>query len=166
MGDMQYAGFGSRFLAILIDGLLLVVVNLILMLIGLNIVSIVVGWLYFALMESSEKQATIGKQVMKLKVTDMNGNRISFGQATGRYFSKIVSTLIILIGYIMAAFTEKKQALHDMMAGTLVYQSDAATISAPRRPRNSGTDNDWNDGFNSLDNFDNYNDNDNSSSFD
>ena len=55
-------------------------------------------------------------------VTDLNGNPISFGKANGRYWGKIISTLILLIGYIMAAFTEKKQALHDMMAGTLVIK--------------------------------------------
>ncbi|HEY4613324.1 MAG TPA: RDD family protein [Bacteroidota bacterium] len=77
-------------------------------------------WLYFALMESSSKQATLGKMALSIIVTDMNGNRISFGRATGRYFGKILSGLILSIGYIMAGFTEKKQALHDMIAGCLV----------------------------------------------
>lgn len=83
----------------------------------LNIVGV---WLYFALQESSERQATIGKRALNIYVTDMYGRRISFGQATGRYFSKIISSLILGIGYIMAGFTEKKQGLHDMIAGTLV----------------------------------------------
>lgn len=78
------------------------------------------GWLYFALMESSAKQATLGKMALSIIVTDLNGNRLSFGRATGRYFGKILSGLILYIGFIMAAFTEKKQALHDMIAGTLV----------------------------------------------
>jgi uncharacterized RDD family membrane protein YckC len=55
-----------------------------------------------------------------IKVTDLNGNRISFGRATGRYFAKILSGMILMIGYIMAGFTEKKQALHDMIASCLV----------------------------------------------
>ena len=55
-----------------------------------------------------------------LKVTDMEGNRISFGRATGRYFGKIISGMILYIGYIIAGFTEKKQALHDIMANCLV----------------------------------------------
>ena len=78
------------------------------------------GWLYYALMESSSFQATIGKRALGLKVTGMNGEPISFGTASIRYFGKILSHLIFSIGYIMAAFTEKKQALHDMLAGCLV----------------------------------------------
>lgn len=78
------------------------------------------GWLYFALMESSSKQATLGKMALSIIVTDINGNRLTFGRATGRYFGKILSGLILYIGFIMAAFTEKKQALHDMIAGCLV----------------------------------------------
>ena len=80
----------------------------------------IMNWLYFALMESSSKQATLGKMALGIVVTDGNGNRISFGRASGRYWGKIVSALILGIGYIMAGFTEKKQALHDMMAGCLV----------------------------------------------
>jgi uncharacterized RDD family membrane protein YckC len=76
--------------------------------------------LAFALQESSEYQCTLGKRVLKIYVTDLEGRRISFGQATGRHFGKIVSAIILGIGYIMAGFTEKKQGLHDMMAGTLV----------------------------------------------
>ncbi len=88
----------------------------------LNIVHIAIFWLYFALMESSKFQGTIGKIVLGIIVTDIDGNRISFARATGRYFGKILSGLILFIGYIMAGFTEKKQALHDMMAGTLVWK--------------------------------------------
>jgi uncharacterized RDD family membrane protein YckC len=84
---------------------------------------IILQWLYFAGMESSERQATFGKTVMSLRVTNYEGQRISFGHATGRFFAKIVSGLIpFAIGYIMAAFTEKKQALHDLIAGTLVLR--------------------------------------------
>jgi uncharacterized RDD family membrane protein YckC len=84
---------------------------------------VVLQWLYFAVMESSVRQATFGKSVMSLRVTDDGGQRISFGRATGRFFAKIVSGMVpLLIGYIMAAFTEKKQALHDLIAGTLVLR--------------------------------------------
>ena len=80
-------------------------------------------WLYFAGMESSERQATFGKSVMSLRVANYEGKRISFGHATGRFFAKIVSGMVPLaIGYIMAAFTAKKQALHDLIAGTLVLK--------------------------------------------
>jgi uncharacterized RDD family membrane protein YckC len=80
------------------------------------------GWLYYALMESSSFQATVGKRALGLKVTGMNGDPISFGTASIRYFGKILSHLIFSIGYIMAAFTEKKQALHDILAGCLVIR--------------------------------------------
>jgi len=86
-------------------------------------VSVLVQWLYYAYLESGEKQATWGKQLLGLYVTDVLGRRISFARATGRYFAKIVSGLIPLgIGYIMAGFTARKQALHDMIADTLVLR--------------------------------------------
>lgn len=75
-------------------------------------------------MESSARQATLGKMAMSLRVTNSEGRRLSFGHATGRFFAKIVSGMIPLaLGYIMAGFTAKKQALHDMIAGTLVLKS-------------------------------------------
>ncbi len=84
--------------------------------------STIISWLYFALMESSSKKATLGKMALGLIVTDMNGVRLTFGRATGRFFGKILSGIILNIGFIMAAFTEKKQALHDILAGTLVLE--------------------------------------------
>lgn len=80
------------------------------------------NWLYYALLESSAWQATIGKKALGLEVTDLGGHRVSFARATGRYFGKIISALILWIGYIMAGFTARKQALHDMMAGCLVIR--------------------------------------------
>lgn len=88
--------------------------------VGMGLVSLVATWLYFALFESSELQATPGKLVLGVLVTDEAGNRISFGRASARYFGKIISALILMIGYMMAGFTEKKQALHDIIAATLV----------------------------------------------
>jgi uncharacterized RDD family membrane protein YckC len=86
-------------------------------------VSLAVTWLYHALMESSEWQATVGKKALGLVVTDMAGRRISFGRATGRHFAKIVTNMVpAFIGYIMAGFTEKKQALHDMIADCLILR--------------------------------------------
>ncbi|HEY9740352.1 MAG TPA: RDD family protein [Coleofasciculaceae cyanobacterium] len=132
----QYADFGKRFLAALLDGVILAIISILIgIVVGIvlsvinndtlanlvgNLVGIVIGWLYYAIQESSPKQATLGKQALEIVVTDLNGKRISFVKATIRYFSKFLSTLILLIGYIMAAFTEKKQALHDIIAGTLV----------------------------------------------
>lgn len=87
------------------------------------LVFMILQWLYFAGMESSARQATFGKSVMSLRVTSSEGQRISFGHATGRFFAKIVSGMVPLgIGYIMAGFTERKQALHDLIAGTLVLR--------------------------------------------
>ena len=83
----------------------------------------VAKWLYFAYLESGEKQATWGKQALGLYVTDLTGQRITFGRATGRFFAKFVTGLIPLgIGFIMAGFTERRQALHDMIASTLVLR--------------------------------------------
>lgn len=79
-------------------------------------------WLYFAIMESSNTQATLGKMALGLRVTDLSGNKIGFGKATGRYFGKIISSFILLIGYFMAGFTKRKQTLHDMMANCLVIK--------------------------------------------
>ena len=80
----------------------------------------IAGWLYFALMESSSQQGTLGKMALGVKVTDLVGNRISFGRATGRYFAKMISSLTLGVGYLMAGFTQQKQALHDIIAGCLV----------------------------------------------
>jgi uncharacterized RDD family membrane protein YckC len=73
-------------------------------------------------MECSDNQATLGKMAIGIIVTDLNGNKISFGRATGRYFGKIISSVILLIGFFMAAFTEKKQAFHDIITGCLVVK--------------------------------------------
>jgi uncharacterized RDD family membrane protein YckC len=80
-------------------------------------------WLYFALLESSEWQGTAGKKVLGLIVTDIAGQRVTFMRASGRHFAKIVTSFIPLgIGYAMAGFTEKRQALHDMIASCLVLR--------------------------------------------
>lgn len=85
---------------------------------------LLVSWLYYALSESSSWQATLGKKMLNLKVTDLNGQPISFARASGRYFSKIITGMIpLFIGYIMAGFTEKRQAIHDMIASCLVLRT-------------------------------------------
>lgn len=144
-GGVRYGGFWIRLVAAIIDGIIVQVVVMPLSLVaggvsgaagvmsgipraGLPLLGGLIGgviglfgaWLYEALMESSSRQATLGKMIFGMKVTDLYGNRISFGRATGRHFGKWVSALILFIGYIMAGFTERKQALHDMLAGTLV----------------------------------------------
>ena len=98
-------------------------IPLLTLILTLTAVSLVVQWLYFAYFESGEQQATWGKQILNIYVTDLQGDRISFGTATGRYFAKIVTGLVPLaLGYIMAGFTERRQALHDMIASTLVLR--------------------------------------------
>ncbi|GFP75490.1 protein kinase domain-containing protein [Clostridium fungisolvens] len=120
-----YAGFWKRAYAAVIDGLIIGTVSTISYYIdGMGILAVVICWLYFSLFECSSSQGTPGKQVMKLIVTDRYGNRISFMHATGRYFSKFISILTLFIGYILAGTTEKKQALHDIIAGTLVLQKN------------------------------------------
>ena len=95
-------------------------VSFIFMLAGVGIVA---QWLYFAYLESGEKQATWGKQILGIYVTDLAGYRITFARASGRFFAKLISGLIPLgIGYVMAGFTERKQALHDMIASCLVLR--------------------------------------------
>jgi len=86
------------------------------------LIILVLEWLYYALLESSAWQATLGKKALGLEVTDLAGVRITFGRATGRYFARYISFFTLGIGYLMAGFTEKKQALHDMIAGTLVIR--------------------------------------------
>ena len=83
---------------------------------------LVVQWLYEALLASSTWQATVGKRVLNLKVTDEEGYPISFEHATGRFFAKMLSALTLCIGFLMVAFTARKQGLHDMIAGTLVMK--------------------------------------------
>jgi len=124
-----YGGFWIRVLAWLIDIVLVYCVVLplaFLARIGFHLFGsllYVAGtWLYFSLLTSSEWQATVGKRVCDLRVTDLEARRLSFGRATLRYFSKILSGLILGIGYLMVAFTERKQGLHDLIAGTLVMK--------------------------------------------
>lgn len=138
-----YAGFWLRFVAIFVDGLILSPLSIIalvlrgavessddnaaklggaLLLFVFALVAFIGRWLYFSLLESSSWQATVGKKALGLKVTGVDGQRIGFGRATGRYFGKILSALIFMIGFIMAGVTERKQALHDMIAGTLVVR--------------------------------------------
>ncbi|ABS56803.1 RDD domain containing protein [Methanoregula boonei 6A8] len=91
---------------------------------AVGLLVIVVPWLYYAGFESTRGQATPGKVLMSLQVTDLEGNRISFGRATLRFFAKFISILIIFIGFIMIGLTKKRQGLHDKIAGTLVLLQD------------------------------------------
>lgn len=143
----EYAGFWPRFLAVLIDGVitqLIVLVPAFFLGVTLGIAGAAAGqdnesiagaatllgaviglaasWLYEAGLIASSRQATLGKMALGIMVTDLDGRRIGFGRATGRYFAKILSGLMLAIGYLIQPFTARKQALHDMLAGTLVVK--------------------------------------------
>ncbi len=140
--EVIYAGFWQRFAASFIDGLILLVPLFIINYIFTGsltviftftsvpgLINIAIWWLYTALQESSQIQATVGKRAMNIIVTDLQGGRISFGRATGRLFGKYVSAIILLIGYLMMLWNPKRQALHDMMAGTLVLSNSSGMPS-------------------------------------
>ena len=139
----NYAGFWLRFAALMIDGIVFVIIIAILsMVFGIAMITsddseegvyFLLGFygfikiiiiLYFSLLESSKWQATLGKRAVGILVTDENGGKISFGRALGRHFAKLLSSIILNIGFIMAGFTERKQALHDLIAGTLIIKDN------------------------------------------
>ena len=129
--QVSYAGFWKRVGASLLDFIIIgipLAIILVILFPGDDLstslqssaVSFIVQLLYKALMESSAKQGTLGKMIVGIQVTDLFGQRISFGRAVGRYFASILSGLTLFIGYMLAGWTRRKQALHDMIAGTLV----------------------------------------------
>jgi uncharacterized RDD family membrane protein YckC len=121
----EYGGFWIRVAASLVDSLILLLPFFVLRQpFGDNagLFTWAIDWLYFAFMESSGSQATIGKMVCGLKVADTNGNRISFARATGRYFAKILSAIPFCLGFAMVGWTRQKRGLHDFVAGTVVLR--------------------------------------------
>lgn len=130
---VEYAGFWLRACAFLIDAPILFCTGFVFgfMLTTLtnpefvketaDFLGIIISWLYFAFMEH-KYGATFGKQALGLKVTDINGGFVTFPQATGRFFGRILSILTIYVGFIMAGFTKKKQALHDIVSDSLVIK--------------------------------------------
>lgn len=139
--SIEYASFFTRFAAAFLDG---IITNILSLAIGFtsglilvaanidptepaiqalfNIIGVLVVWFYCAGFNSSSYQATPGKMAVGIKVTDINGRRIGFGRASGRFIAKLPSALLLMIGYLMQPFTQKKQALHDIMAGTIVIK--------------------------------------------
>lgn len=127
-----YAGFWLRAIAFVVDHMLLWLVGFIVLLPFLEYdrfeevfewAGLILGWLYFAGFESSHLKATPGKLLLGIEVTDMTGQRLSFLRATGRYLAKLISAITLFIGYVMAGFTPRKQALHDMIADCLVVRA-------------------------------------------
>lgn len=156
-GAVSYAGFWLRFVAIILDSIILgipgaivyfsliasalptivnnqnnpglIVAAILPRVFFLIILALIGHWIYWALMESSSWQATLGKKALGLYVTDLEGNRVSFGKASGRYWAgrgpalvPLLGGLYYLVDCICAGFTERKQALHDMIAGCLVLR--------------------------------------------
>lgn len=131
--NFTYAGFWIRVAAYLIDAIILWIVQLILAFalfggynftepnISLSLISLIVNVIYFGAMESSGRQATLGKSAVGIKVGDANGDKISFANAMGRHFAKILSGLLLLIGFMMVGWDAKKQGLHDKLANTYVF---------------------------------------------
>jgi uncharacterized RDD family membrane protein YckC len=121
-GDAIHAGFWRRCAAYLIDNLILFIPSFVVLLIPILGFIIYFGgrWAYFAMMESSPSQATLGKRAMGLIATDGKGQRLSLGQASGRYFAGAISYITLYIGYALAGWTTRKQALHDLIADTCV----------------------------------------------
>ncbi len=148
---VEYAGFWRRFGAFAVDVFILSAIEQgfvvflwrtfspatdinslspgLILLIGLF--EFLLTWLYYAFMESSKWQGTLGKQISGIIITDNEGRRISFGRATGRYFAKTLSVLMLGIGYLMIIFSRKKQGLHDMMAGCLVVKKKVYKVAPP-----------------------------------
>ena len=134
----SYASPWVRLAAFIIDGLLLMIVTAPLVALvaslsaprdpaqmrSLTLIFLVTWWLYSALMESSARGGTIGKRIFGLRVTDMSGQRIGFGRATGRFLGKVLGILTLYIGYALAVFTPKKQALHDLLSKCLVVREE------------------------------------------
>lgn len=139
--EFNYAGFWKRLAAFIIDAVVLILMGtlilgtimVVLVSAGyafesesmewktfVQVVSIAVAWVYYAGMESSSKQATLGKILLGIIVTDQKGKSPSFLKVSIRHFAKFISSFIFCIGYLMIAFTRKKQGLHDIIAGCLV----------------------------------------------
>ena len=127
--SLEYAGFWVRVTASIIDWLITIIPSFFIT-IFIPILSfplLIIGWaLYCSLLESSAHQATVGKMALGLKVTDVDGDRLTFGNALGRHFAKYLSTMVIFAGFIMAGWDSRKQTLHDKAADTVVIQGKSS----------------------------------------
>lgn len=158
--DIAYAGFVRRFAAFFIDGIVVAVLaaavtfpmaevqpfetmtdpgemfrTMMAAQGPRSLVQLVIAMLYYTLQESSSAQATLGKRALGIKVTDLQGRRLSFAHALGRWAAAALSYLTLYVGFFMAGFTQRKQALHDLVAGTLVVDQWAFTAQPERQRR-------------------------------
>jgi uncharacterized RDD family membrane protein YckC len=123
-----YSGFLRRFIAFITDIFVIILfIGFIEFILGFkdviffNFLIFLLVWGYFAIQESSTRKGTVGKQAMNVIVTDLDGNKISFIQATIRFFGKFIAAIPFFAGFFLILFTEKKQALHDIIAKTVVF---------------------------------------------
>lgn len=155
-GATSYAGFLARYVAWYVDWFVISVLSLVLVFAQLVVEILILprwffrsgfyevflflfysaafvlgGGVYYAWMESSAWQGTLGKLALGIRVTDPAGGRLSFGRALGRYFAKFISNVTFGIGYLTIVFTERKQGLHDMIATTVVVQRRADLSDTP-----------------------------------
>jgi uncharacterized RDD family membrane protein YckC len=156
--DIVYAGFWRRFAARIIDHLIVYIpiYFLAILVVGgaagltriesgdaapallismVYLLPLVANFFYFSMMESSVWQATVGKRALGIKVTDADGRRLDFAQAAGRWFAAALSYLTLYVGFAMAGLTDRKRALHDMVASTLVVDQWAYTDTPERQQR-------------------------------
>lgn len=152
-----YAGFWRRAAGLIIDGILLFTADVLIgAAVGVLVTAagaadrgaaslavypfeIVAAWMYAALMISSSNQATLGQMALGIKVTDLNGQRLTFGRATGRHFASWLSTLLCWVGgYLFVFFTSRQQTLHDLIAGTVVVRREIAPGAVGQTARGSG----------------------------
>ena len=115
----RYAGFWWRVLAGLIDNIILAIISVALSFMGAPFIGFFIYWLYFVILQSSEKRSTLGMRACDIKIHDEHFKRLGFWRLTGRYFATGLSGIILLIGFFMIAFTKRKQGLHDLVARTI-----------------------------------------------
>jgi len=123
-----YSGISRRLIASIIDIFVIILLFMFLELItetldetSFYILFVLTMWAYFVFQESSTLKSTVGKQAVNIIITDLNGNRISFTQATNRFILKILSIIPFFAGLLLILFTSKKQAFHDIVAKTVVF---------------------------------------------
>ncbi len=117
---MIYAGFFRRFVALIIDSLIIFIPSWIAGVAIPFVGAVAINFLYSVILESSSAKSTPGKFLMGIIVLDENGQQLSFSKSCIRYFMKFVSGMIMMIGYLIQFFTVKRQALHDIVAGAVV----------------------------------------------
>ena len=136
--ELEYAGFWSRVAALIVDNAIVTVIGLVLLIgaafvgaeavVIANLVFMLVAFFYWPVLESTERKATVGKQLLGIQVTDANGAQLSFVRALLRNLAKILSSLPFGLGFLLAAFTPKKQALHDMITKCLVVRAGPSDL--------------------------------------